>query len=171
MKRPAIALLLLLTSLLNLNCGYRLAGRGRSLPAGAKTIVVPDFTNETSRLEAGRFVSDAIRREFIKRSRLRLCAETAEADLLLEGRISAFETSPVSQTDRGPAAAIDVRITIAVRLIDLKKNELFYEGSGLLFRETLETEAGDFFSQEAGALDRLAAKFASVIVTPILENF
>ncbi len=41
----------------------------------------------------------------------------------------------------------------------------------LLFRETCETDAADFFSQPADALDKLAAKFASAIVTPILENF
>ena len=162
---------LLLASLLNLGCGYRLAGRGRNLPAAARTVAIPEFINETSRQPAGRFVSEAIRREFIKRSRLRPCATVAAADLLLEGRIKAFETVSLTAAGRGTAGAHEVRITVEGRLIDLKNNELFYEGTGLFFREIYETAAMDFFSQEAGALDKLAARFAAAVVTPILENF
>ena len=163
--------LLLLLSLLNLQCGYRLSGRGRNLPAMAQTIAIPEFKNETSRYQAERFVTDAIKEEFIKRSRLRLSESADKADLVLEGTISAFETVPISYTDRGAANLYEVRITIHVRLIDMIKNELFYEGSGLVFRETYETDAGDFFSQETDSLIKTAEKFASSIVSSILENF
>ena len=53
----------------------------------------------------------------------------------------------------------------------MKKNELFYEGTGLVFRETYETDAGDFFSQETESQNKIAAKFASSIVSSILDNF
>jgi len=169
MKR--IAWLLLLLPLLNVQCGYRLSGRGRNLPAAARTIAIPKFKNETPRYQAEHFVTAAITEEFIRRSRLRLIDAMDKADLLLEGRISAFETTPVAYTDRGTASLYDVRITVHIRLIDMKKNELFYEGNGLVFRESFETDAADFFSQETGALNKVAAKFASVIVTAILDNF
>ena len=163
--------LLLLISLLNLQCGYRLSGRGRNLPAAAQNIAIPDFKNETLRYQAERFVTAAIKEEFIKRSRLRLSASVDKADLVLEGRISAFETVPISYTNRGAANLYEVSITINVRLIDLKKNELFYEATGLVFRETYETAAADFFSQEAGSLNKIAAKLASSVVSSILDNF
>jgi len=165
------AWLLLLLSLLTLQCGYRLSGRGRNLPVAAQTVAIPEFVNETPRYPAGRFVSEAIRGEFLKRSRLRSSPGIDGADLLLEGRISAFETSPVAYSARGTSDRHEVRITVSVRLIDLKKNELFYEGNGLHFRETYETDAVDFFSQEAAALEKMAAKFSDAIVTAILENF
>ena len=91
--------LLLLVSLLNLQCGYRLAGRGRNLPATAQTIAIPEFKNETSHYQAERFVTVAIKEEFIRRSRLRLSESIDKADLLLEGIISAFETAPISYND------------------------------------------------------------------------
>jgi curli biogenesis system outer membrane secretion channel CsgG len=163
--------LLLLISLLNLQCGYRLSGRGRNLPATAQTIAIPGFKNETPRYQAERFVTDAIREEFIKRSRLRLSESITKADLVLEGRISAFETKPVSNTGRGAANRYEISITVSIRVIDMKKNELFYEGTGLIFRETYETDAADFFSQETGSLGKITAKFASSIVTSILDNF
>lgn len=163
--------LLLLISLLNLQCGYRLSGRGRNLPATAQTIAIPDFKNETLRYQAERFVTAAIKEEFIKRSRLRLSASVDKADLVLEGRISAFETVPIPYTGRGAAKRYEVSITINVRLIDTKKNELFYKGDGLVFRETYETAAADFFSQDTGSLIKIAAKFASSVVSSILDNF
>ena len=165
------AWLLLLPALLNLQCGYRLAGRGRNLPAAAQTIVIPEFKNETSRYQADRFVTAAIKEEFIKMSRLRLSDAMDKADLLHEGMISAFETAPISYSGRGAANLYEVRIVINVRLIDMKKNELFYEGNGLVFREPFEMDAADFFSQEPAALNKIAAKFAASIVTSILDNF
>jgi hypothetical protein len=168
--KPAVWLLLLLP-LLSLQCGYHLTGRGRNLPAGTKTVAIPEFKNEASRYQAGHFVSAAIREAFIRRSRLRLSGAVDQADLLLEGGISDFKTAPISYTDRGTAKMYELRITVHVRLIDLKKNELFYEGTGLVFHGTYETDAGDFFSQEPGVLDRIGAKFAAAIVTTILDNY
>ncbi|MCX6556945.1 MAG: LptE family protein [Candidatus Aminicenantes bacterium] len=172
--------LLLLVSLLNLHCGYHLAGRGRNLPAAARTVAIPAFVNETSNFGAERFISVALREEFLRRSRLRLCAAPEKADLLLEGRISAFETVPVA------ARRWEVRVSVHVRLIDLKKNELVYDGSGLSFREAYtddeapvgdkaalgnEVAKGDFFSLAAAARDKIAAKLAAGIVSSILDNF
>jgi hypothetical protein len=162
---------LLLIALLNVQCGYRLAGRGRNLPPTAQTIAIPSFKNESAEFQAERFVTAAIREEFIKRSRLRLSESLEKADLALTGRISAFATVPIPDSDRGAAERYEVRITIDVRLIDMKKNESFYEGSGLVFREPYEAAGGDFFSQETGALSKIAAKFASGVVDSILADW
>lgn len=163
--------LLLAVSLLNLQCGYRLSGRGRNLPPAARTIAIPDFKNQTARQQAEQFTTFAVRDEFIKRSRLRLVESTAAADLVLEGVITAFHTAPLSYTEAGAANLYEVRLTLDVRLIDMQTGELFYQGNGLAFRETYETDAADFFSQETGSLVKIAAKFASSIVASILENF
>ena len=183
MKHGSWLLLLLLATLLNLQCGYRLTGRGRNLPAAARTIAIPAFANETPRYGTERFITAALREEFLKRSRLRLSEAVEKADLLLEGRISVFETVPIAYDTRGAAKRYEVRISVHVRLIDLKKNELVYEGNELSFREVYEAAAGDgapvgdeavggdFFPRAAGARDKIAAKFAAGIVSSILENF
>jgi hypothetical protein len=168
MKRGSWLLLLVLplASLLNLQCGYHLAGRGRNLPAAARTIAIPAFANDTPNFAAQQFITAALREEFPRRSRRRLCDALEKADLLLEGRISAFET--VSCASR----RVEVRISVHVRLIDLKKNELVYEGNGLSFREAYEVPVGDdFFFLATDARDKIAAKFAAGIVSTILDNF
>jgi hypothetical protein len=163
--------LLLVLALLSLHCGYRLSGRGRNLPPAARTIAIPDFKNQTSRPQVDQFITFAVRDEFIRRSRLHLVEAQANADLLLEGTITAFTTTPISYSDAGAANLYEVRLTMDVRLIDMKSSELFYQGTGLSFQETYETDNADFFSQETTSLAKIAAKFASSIVTSILENF
>ncbi|MCU0236336.1 MAG: CsgG/HfaB family protein [Acidobacteria bacterium] len=163
--------LLLAASLLSLHCGYRLAGRGDNLPAGAATIAIPAFKNQSSSPQAEQFVTFAVRQEFIRRGRLRLVETRADADLLLEGTITAFKTTPLSYSDAGGANFYEVRLTLDVRLVDMRSNEMAFQGSGLVFQETYDTEGADFFSQESGSLDKIAAQFAAAIVTSILENF
>jgi curli biogenesis system outer membrane secretion channel CsgG len=165
------AWLLLALCALNLQCGYRLSGRGRNLPADARTIAIPDFKNQTARQQVEQYITFAVRDEFIKRSRLLLAETTRAADLVLEGKITAFSATPVSYSDAGAANLYEVRLSLDVRLIDMRTNELFYQGDGLTFRENYETDSADFFSQETGSLVKIAAKFASSIVASILENF
>lgn len=163
--------LLLAVAILNLQCGYRLSGRGRNLPPAARTIAIPDFKNQTSRESVEQFITFAVRDEFIKRSRLRLADSDLTADLVLEGKITAFDTTPISYSEAGAANLYEVRLSLDVRLIDMKTNELFYQGNSMSFRETYETDSADFFSQETGSLVKIAAKFAASIVASILENF
>jgi hypothetical protein len=64
-----------------------------------------------------------------------------------------------------------VRLALDIRLVDMRSGDMVFQGSGLSFRETYETEDADFFSQETDSLGKIAAKFAASIVTSILENF
>lgn len=171
MKRLAAGLLLLAAALLPLQCGYRLSGRGRSLPAGAGSIAIPPFRNQTPRPQAEQFVTFAVRDEFIRRSRLRLVESQRDADLLLEGTIAAFTVTPISFTAQGAANLFEVRLTLGVRLVDMKSGEMLFQSDGLSFLETYETDNADFFSQESGSLARIGSRFAASIVTAVLENF
>ncbi len=163
--------LLLAVALLHMQCGYRLSGRGRNLPAGAGTIAIPSFKNQTSRPQAEQFVTFAVREEFTKRSRLRLSEGLGNADLLLEGTITDFTVTPLSYSDEGAANVYEVRLTLNVSLIDLRSSEKFFQKTGQVFQETYETDSDDFFSQETGSLAKIASKFASSIVATVLENF
>jgi len=170
MKRLLLGLPLL-AALAGLSCGYRLAGSARSLPAGAATIAIPAFRNQTSRPQAEQFVTHAVRGEFVRRSRLRLVESPAAADLLLEGTITAFQTTPLAYSEAGAANLYEVRLTLDVRLVDLRDGGVAFQGSGLSFRESYDTDMDSFFSQESGSLNRIADKFAASIVTTILEIF
>ncbi len=171
MKPRALGLLLLVAALFQLQCGYRLSGHGRNLPAGSDSIAIPGFKNQTSRPQAEQFVTFAVREEFIRRSRLHLVEDQRNADLLLEGTITDFTVTPISYSQEGAANQYQVHLALDVRLIEIDSSEILFQGSGLSFQEAYETDNADFFSQETGSLGKIARKFASSIVTTILENF
>ncbi len=171
MRAPPLAALLLLLPLLA-GCGYRLTGRGQSLPAGAKRIVIPEFRNSTDRYQVEEFVSSAVRQEFIRRSRLQLVETTMAADLLLEGRIVSFDVQTLAYSEQVTAYSFQVKVVLEARLIDLRTGQTVFESQDISFSDSYETaENADFFSQESETLEEIAGRMAASVVSTILENF
>lgn len=153
------------------NCGYGLSGLGNQIPPYIKTVVIPDFENKTTRIEAEQFVTFAVKDEFIRRSELELVANRDNADAILEGKILSFDVSPVSITSDASANLYRVSITLSVRLIDVQKNEIIFEDENIVFTDNYNIEREDFFSQETESLRQIAERFAESVVSTILENF
>lgn len=161
-----------LALLFTVQCGYRLSGRGQNLPPASRTIAIPEFRNSTARFQAEDFVSNAVRQEFLRRSRLQLVESTSAADLLLEGNIVSFDVTPVAYTQTASAYSFRVSVVLDVRLVDMRSGQLVFEESDLSFSDTYETaESVDFFSQETDVLEEIAGKLAASVVATILENF
>jgi hypothetical protein len=106
----------------------------------------------------------------------------SRADSILEGTITQFNVKPLSYADDASANFYRVSISVSVRFIDLKTNEIIFEGENISFNDSYEidiygdaagefNEAEDFFSQETEILAKIANEFASSVVTTILENF
>lgn len=181
MITAAVCLCVCAGMLLN-NCGYKLSGFGNQVPDHVKTILIPDFENKTTRFQVEQYITYSVREEFIKRSNLELVDTQSRADSLLEGTILRFDVAPISYGEDASANLYRVTITVNVRLIDLKTDELIFEGEGISYSESYEfnsyggdlTEldaADDFFSQETDTIIKIAEEFAASLVTTILENF
>lgn len=153
------------------NCGYRLSGLGNQIPDHIRTIVIPDFENKTTRIEAEQFVTFAVKEEFIRRSQLELVSSRSNADAILEGEILTFEVTPESITEEASANLYRLNIVLGVRLIDLANNEIIFEGASISFSDTYDIDEEDFFSQETETLLEISERFAESVVTTILENF
>ncbi|NIM13395.1 MAG: hypothetical protein GTO45_14870 [Candidatus Aminicenantes bacterium] len=153
------------------NCGYKLTGFGNQVPEHIKTIAIPDFDNKTARYQLDQYITFAVKEEFIKRSDLVLADREARADAVLEGTINKFDVTPISYGDDASANLYKVTIAVDVRFIDLKTNEIIFEGKGISFTDTYEIDDEDFFSRETETLLKIAEEFAASIVTTILENF
>jgi len=168
-----IVLVFMVFTFIFTGCGYRLAGFGKQIPGDIKTIVIPDFENKTTRIQAEQFVTFAVKEEFIRRSELKLVRSRSYADSILEGEIVTFDVTPVSITGEGSATLYRLRIVLSVRLIDLRNNKIIFEGEKISFTDTydIDDEELDFFSQETEKLLDIAERFAESVVTTILENF
>lgn len=166
-------------------CGYKLSGYGVHIPSNIRTIMIPDFENQTTRYQVEQYITFAVRNEFIKRSNLELANSQSSADSMLEGKITAFEVAPVSYDPDASANVYRVTIVISVRFIDLKTDKVIFESEGLSFSEDYDIDpadlnpagdpnqfsTSDFFAQETGTLKKISDEFAISVVTTILENF
>jgi outer membrane lipopolysaccharide assembly protein LptE/RlpB len=153
------------------HCGYHLSGFGSQIPDHIKSIFIPNFKNLTSLFRAEQFATFAIREEFIRRSRLKLVEDISESDSSLEGEISSFEVKPLSITQAAQSNLYTLSIRLNVKFIDLKNNRIIYEGKGISYSKQYQIDAGDFFTQESDAIEKIADEFATSIVSIILENF
>jgi hypothetical protein len=116
-------------------CSY--SARNTALPAHAKTIAVPVFTNKTyvgdytRKLEVE--VTEAVRNAFIQTGELKL-AGRENADLILEGEVTKLEREALRNDRFGDPA--EVRLTIRARLALYDVKEAKH-----IFKDVLVTNA------------------------------
>ncbi len=172
MKKKLNIILLALSLSLTWSCGYRLVGSGASIiPDDAQTIFLPLFDNNSSSAEAAGFVTESLRDGLVRRSGLDLVADIAAADLTMEGTINTFQVTPVDLLAGGGTARYSVSVSVDVRLIDNRDNRLLYERKGLNYKDSYQTDQGNFFAMENDTLKRIAKEMASGLLSLIFDEF
>ena len=171
MFKPALFALVL--SLFANVCGYKPAGKGKSLPVTIKTIAVPIFQNSSLEYRVEQRFTRAVMEEILKRGRgVRVTTNPNEADAVLNGDIRGFRASGSILDDRGRTRVWDLRITVSVVVRDLKSHKILFENPRLAFEGEYELsdDPQSFFNEENAAVDRVAKDFAQSIVSAIMEG-
>ena len=161
-----LGLMLLLPS-----CGYRLAGGGRNIPEDVRLVAIPEFTNRSTRFEAERFFTQAIREAFLSRTRLKLVSEVSYAKAVLEGSIDSLQVKPISFSAYGAAHLYRVTVVVSVRWVDQIRNKVLAEKSKITFEGEYDTDQGDFMNQESLALRKVAKDTAETVVATVLDAY
>src|SRR5215210_2992843 len=164
----AIALSLLLDV-----CGYKPAGKGKSLPANIKTIAVPVFQNSSLKYRVEQRFTQAVIDEILKRARgLSVTTNTEGADAVLNGDIRSFRAAGSILDERGRTRVWDVRIIVNVTLRDQRTHKILFQDSRMSFEGEYELsdDPQSFFNEENPAVDRIAKDFARTIVSTIMEG-
>jgi len=154
-------------------CGYKPAGKGKSLPADIKTIAVPVFHNTSLKYRVEQRFTQAVIDEILKRARaLRVVTNREDADAVLDGDIRQFRAAGSILDDRGRTRVWDLRITVSVVVRDLKTRRILYENPRMAFEGEyqLSDDPQSFFNEENPAVDRIARDFAQTIVSTIMEG-
>ena len=154
-------------------CGYKQAGKGRSLPANIKTIAVPVFKNSDLKYRVEQRFTQAVIDEILKRGRaLHVVANQENADAVLNGDIRSFHAGGSILDDRGRTRVWDVRIIISVVVRDLKTNKIIFQNPRMAFEGEyqLSEDPQSFFNEENPAVDRIARDFAQTIVSTLMEG-
>jgi outer membrane lipopolysaccharide assembly protein LptE/RlpB len=97
-------------------CGYHMAGRGGHLPAGAKTIAIPVFSNKTMEPIVEEELTPAVIREFMKDGRIEV-VDSSMADVILTGSVVSFTESPLSFDSNQNVLEYRITVTTHLRLV------------------------------------------------------
>ena len=154
-------------------CGYKQAGKGKSLPANIKTIAVPVFQNSSLKYRIEQRFTQAIIEEILKRARgLRVVSNQEDADAVFNGDIRGFRAGGSILDDRGRTRVWDVQIVIGVVVRDLKTHKIIFQNPRMVFEGEYELsdDPQSFFNEENPAVDRIAKDFAQTIVSTLMEG-
>lgn len=180
MKRTGHAgvCVLLALALLTSSCGYTLSGYGASvLPENVSIVAVIPFENRTERPEIEQRVTEEVARELSRRGRsksgrLRVVNQVGQADAVLEGAVTRYQTRSVEFAANGRATRIETEVLLQATLRMLDSDEVLWSQTGLVFKEQFDVPpTGEFFDQETLALDEIARGAAGALVTSIVEGF
>jgi outer membrane lipopolysaccharide assembly protein LptE/RlpB len=155
-------------------CGYHIAAGGGAIPQAVKTIAIPPFANATMSYSLARLLPEDLTREFHDRTKYVMVRDPKQADAVLEGSVvnmGAFPT--VSDPATGRATAVQVEVTINVKLTDRRSGATLFSSNGVRYRERYEValDPKQYFDESSTAARRLSRDVARDILSSILEKF
>jgi Lipopolysaccharide-assembly len=151
------------------SCAYRLAGKRLNNGAGM-TIAVPTFINRTTTYRIEQRITDAVRQEFIKRTRYKVVPEDS-GDVVMAGEVLSFIAVPIIFNDQGRGSSYSLLVDMSVRLTESSTGKVLFQNDRWTFREVFELaqNSSDFVPEDTPAVERLARRFASTLVASVLS--
>jgi hypothetical protein len=156
------------------SCGYHVAGRADLLPKTIKTIAIPAFGNVTTHYKLTDQMPEAMKREFIARTRYRLISDPNQADAILRGAVVSYTSFPtLFDPNTNRAVGVELRVTLQVSLVERATGKVLFNRPSLDVHETyqISEDPGQYFEESDTALARASKSVAQQVVTSILENF
>jgi hypothetical protein len=154
-------------------CGYRFGASSSGLSADVRTVAIPVFVNQTIQTGIESEVTRALVEKFIAAKRISVGGQSA-ADALVEGRVKAFATSPVTIT-AGTHTATEYRatLTLGISLKRLKDGKILWKEGEISEWRNYRVE-GDLARTEVNkkeAIRQISVLLAERVHDWILEDF
>lgn len=145
-------------------CGYSTAPLVRS---GYDTIAVPVFENSTQRRLHERELTEAVQKAILARTPYGLVTDPEEADLVLEGVLSEFETPSLVETREDEVLQSAVRIEFTFTVRDRRTRVALVNSKKLVERAELSGRRGETFdSARFEAMEKLARRVVTYLEAP-----
>ena len=151
-------------------CGYRLAARKGDVGAG-QTIAVPTFGNTTNSYRIEQGVSEAIRRELARNTHYKVTSLDS-GDVVVKGEVVSYSISPTVFDERGRATQYVLALQLKLLVTESSTGKELFRHDGLALRDTFQLSqvAAEFVPEEPAALNRMAERFASMIVAALVHR-
>ena len=177
--RPFLTLLVCALAVASTACGYALAGRGNSLPTGIVTIGIPPFVNQSSTPDVDRVFTTAVTQEWQSKGKYRVQPAATGVDATLKGVVMSVGLVPVTFNQSGQVTKYSIIATASIEFRELATDKVIWANPSFQVRDDYDvggsgaaaTDVNALFTQNQGALDRLAKAFARSVVTSIFEAF
>ncbi len=156
----------------SVGCGYKMGGKGETLPTTLHTIAIPAFHNVTTKYKLTGMLPQEIGREFTARTRYKIVSDPSDADAILEGSINRYYTSPtVYDPATSRSSGVQVIVWLTIRLKERTTGKELFKRVNFDVKERYEI-TGDqqtYLDESDAALGRLSRAVARQTVSSILE--
>ena len=155
-------------------CGYHTLGAAAHLPPDVHTLAVPVFTTLTESNGTDKALTEAVVRELMTRTRLRITTNpAADADAVLRGTVLKQTLLPLtynSTTQQSSSFLITIVASVTLTAAD---GRILYQNKNYVYREQYQSTINlpTFVQEDPAALQRLSREFAHQLVADILEGF
>lgn len=154
-------------------CGYHVGPQGSLLPKELHTIAIPQFRNNTVQYKISSYMSEAISRELISRTRYAVVSNPNDADATLYGTVMAYSSgATVSDPTTGRGSGAQVSVQMQIRLVG-KDGKVIFQRPNFTFQDRYEIaiNPGQYLDESQATLVRLSRDVARSVVSAVLENF
>ncbi|GAB4168226.1 MAG: hypothetical protein Tsb0017_00100 [Geothermobacteraceae bacterium] len=162
----------LVMALLTAGCGYHVAGYGSTLLGGVKRVYIETFRNRTAEPFLDTLVSNAVERRFQRSRTLQVVDSREQAEAVLTGEVSFYQSKPVSYDKNDKVSEYRTRMKLSARLEVADSGRRLWQGE-LSRRE--EYAASDNLAlqedRERAAAEVLAEDLADDLYERLLDDF
>src|SRR5690554_1486853 len=141
-----------------LGCNYGFRGGG-GFPSHIQTVFIEAFENQTAEFELEQEIFSALLEQLPNRLGVRL-AGRENADAIIRGRIVRFEDFARNYRPGEPGGATEVlahqvRVTVAVEIIDVRRNVILWDSSNATGQGEYSPTAGNVADGRVQAVEEL----------------
>jgi hypothetical protein len=142
----------------------------RANAGDGRTIAVPTFTNSTTTYRVEQRVSEALRRELVRRTRYKVVSGS-DGDVVVSGEVRSYGAFPNTIT-AGRASSYIISVELRIVVTDTRSGKILFQNPSWTFRENFELAptSAEFVPEEPAAVDRVAVSFASSLVATLLNR-
>src|SRR6202795_3380459 len=144
-----------LTAMLQVGCGYHVAGHNNSLPKTIHVIAVTALENKTTSYRIEQKLTAATVHEFLARTQYKVVSNPADGDAVLRGRVVSLEAVPLLfDTTSGRATTMLITVRCEVTLKQTATDKVLYHADNFMFRSEYEisTDVTSFFGEQDPAV-------------------
>ena len=149
--------LMVLTALLLVGCGYRYAVGEESVAPGLRTVFVDVFTNKTGEAYAANIFRSAFISRSVREGRFKLARSRGEADMICRGTVRSLQTSPLSYKATNLSAEDRITVTLDIAFEERESGRTIWaDGAFIVTGDYAVTSVGVTEASRKNALTALA---------------